>query len=234
MINLILLGPPGAGKGTQAKAIAAAHGLRQLSTGDMLRAAVAAGTETGRRAKAVMDRGELVPDEVVIRIIAERIVQPDCSGGIILDGFPRTLAQADALDTMLGETKHTLDAVIELKVDDNQLIERIVGRFTCATCGEGYHDRFKRPLIEGRCDVCHGGQFIRRPDDTADTVTRRLMVYYRETAPLIGYYYCKGNLIRVDGMASIPQVTAEIGEHLAEIKRGTFVRPAVDGHRHVG
>ena len=234
MINLILLGPPGAGKGTQAKAIAAAHGLRQLSTGDMLRAAVTAGTETGARAKAVMDRGELVPDEVVIKIISERIVQPDCSGGIILDGFPRTLAQADALDTMLGETKHTLDAVIELKVDDNQLIERIVGRFTCATCGEGYHDRFKRPKLEGRCDVCHGSQFIRRPDDTAETVTRRLMVYYRETAPLIGYYYCKGNLMRVDGMASIDRVTAEIGERLAEIKRGTFVRPAVDGRRHVG
>ena len=234
MINLILLGPPGAGKGTQAKAIAAAHGLRQLSTGDMLRAAVAAGTETGRRAKAVMDRGELVPDEVVIEIISERIVQPDCGGGIILDGFPRTLAQADALDTMLGQTQHALDAVIELKVDDNQLIERIVGRFTCATCGEGYHDRFKRPLVEGRCDVCHGSQFIRRPDDTADTVTRRLMVYYRETAPLIGYYYCMGNLIRIDGMASIPQVTAEIGERLAEIKRGTFVRPAVDGRRRVG
>jgi len=234
MINLILLGPPGAGKGTQAKAIAAAHGLRQLSTGDMLRAAVAAGTETGRRAKAVMDRGELVSDEVVIKIIAERIGEPDCSGGIILDGFPRTLAQADALDTMLGETQHTLDAVIELKVDDNQLIERIVGRFTCATCGEGYHDRFKRPLVEGRCDVCHGSQFVRRPDDTAETVTRRLMIYYRETAPLIGYYYCKGNLIRIDGMASIDQVTVEIGERLAEIKRGTFVRPAVDGRRHVG
>ena len=234
MINLILLGPPGAGKGTQAKAIAAAHGLRQLSTGDMLRAAVAAGTETGRRAKAVMDRGELVPDEVVIKIIAERIGEPDCSGGIILDGFPRTLAQADALDTMLGQTQHALDAVIELKVDDNQLIERIVGRFTCATCGEGYHDRFKRPLVEGRCDVCHGSQFIRRPDDTAETVTRRLMVYYRQTAPLIGYYYCKGNLMRVDGMASIDRVTAEIGERLAEIKRGTFVRQAVDGDRRVG
>jgi len=234
MINLMLLGPPGAGKGTQAKAIAATHGLKQLSTGDMLRAAAAAGTETGARAKAVMDRGELVPDEVVIKIIAERIVQPDCSGGIILDGFPRTLAQADALDEMLSETKHRLDAVIELKVDDNQLVERIVGRFTCATCGEGYHDRFKQPLVPGRCDVCHGSQFIRRPDDTADTVTRRLMVYYRETAPLIGYYYCKGKLIRVDGMAPIAAVTAEIGDRLAEIKRGTSARPVVDGHRRVG
>ena len=221
MINLILLGPPGAGKGTQAKAIAATHGLRQLSTGDMLRAAVAAGTETGRRAKAVMDRGELVPDEVVIKIIAERIVQPDCSGGIILDGFPRTLAQADALDTMLGQTQHALDAVIELKVDDNQLIERIVGRFTCATCGEGYHDRFKRPHVRGVCDVCQGRAFIRRPDDTAETVSRRLMVYYRETSPLVGYYYCKGNLERVDGMADIAAVTAEIGEVLARIKAGT-------------
>ena len=234
MINLILLGPPGAGKGTQAKAIAAAHDLRQLSTGDMLRAAVAAGTETGARAKAVMDRGELVPDEVVIKIISERMVQADCSGGVILDGFPRTLAQADALDKMLTETGHRLDAVIELKVDDKQLIERIAGRFTCATCGEGYHDRFKRPKLEGRCDVCHGSQFTRRPDDTADTITRRLLVYYRETAPLIGYYYCKGNLMRVDGMGSIPEVTAKIGDRLAEIKQGTPARPAVDGHRHVG
>jgi adenylate kinase len=232
MINLILLGPPGAGKGTQAKAIAAAHGLMQLSTGDMLRAA--AGTEMGARAKAIMDRGELVPDEVVIKIIAERIAKPDCRGGIILDGFPRTLAQADALDVMLAETEHKLDAVIELKVDDKELVERLVGRFTCATCGEGYHDRFKRPLVEGRCDVCGGSQFLRRPDDTADTVTRRLMVYYRETAPLIGYYYCKGNLVRVDGMASIDQVTAEIGERLAEIKGGTLARQAVDERRHVG
>jgi adenylate kinase len=223
-MNLILLGPPGAGKGTQAKRIAAANGLKQLSTGDMLRAAVAAGTPLGDRAKAIMDRGELVPDAVVIKIISERIDQPDCRGGIILDGFPRTLAQAEALDAMLSEKQKALDAVIELKVDDNQLIERIVGRFTCATCGEGYHDRFKRPEVRGQCDVCQGREFIRRPDDTAETVTRRLMVYYRETSPLIGYYYCKGNLKCVDGMAAIDQVTAEIGQVLARIKRGTRQR----------
>jgi adenylate kinase len=223
-MNLILLGPPGAGKGTQAKQIAATHGLRQLSTGDMLRAAVAAGTEMGQRAKAIMDTGELVPDPVVIAIISERIDEPDCAAGIVLDGFPRTLAQADALDALLKQKRKPLDAVIELRVDDNELIERIAGRFTCATCGEGYHDRFKRPRVEGRCDVCQGSAFIRRPDDSADTVTRRLMVYYRETAPLIGYYYCKGRLKRVDGMAGIPEVAAKIDEVLAEIKRGTRAR----------
>jgi adenylate kinase len=221
MINLILLGPPGAGKGTQAKEIATRYGLIQLSTGDMLRAASAAGTAAGQRAKALMDQGELVPDEVVIKIISERIDEPDCRCGIILDGFPRTLAQASALDKMLKEKKRRLDAVIELRVDDNQMIERIIGRFSCATCGEGYHDRFKRPKVRGKCDVCQGGEFIRRPDDTADTVSRRLMVYYRETSPLIGYYYCKGNLKRVDGMADIDKVTASIGEMLAKIKRGT-------------
>jgi len=221
MINLILLGPPGAGKGTQAKRIAASYGLMQLSTGDMLRAAVAAGTDMGLRAKAIMDRGELVPDEVVIAIISERIDRPDCAAGIILDGFPRTLAQADALDALLKRKKLSLAAVIELKVDDGQMIERISGRFTCATCGEGYHDRFKRPKVAGRCDICAGGQFIRRPDDTAATVSHRLMVYYRETSPLIGYYYAKGKLRRVDGLAPIDAVTEKLGELMEEIKRGT-------------
>jgi adenylate kinase len=218
MMNLILLGPPGAGKGTQAKAIAAGHGLMQLSTGDMLRSAVQAGSEIGRKAKAIMDRGELVPDAVVVKIISERLDQPDCGAGVILDGFPRTLGQAAALDKVLKEKKRKLDAVIELKVDDNQLIERIVGRFTCAKCGEGYHDRFKRPKVRGVCDVCGGTEFTRRPDDTAETVTRRLMVYYRETSPLIGYYYCKGNLRSVDGMASIDKVGQEIAGILGKIK----------------
>jgi adenylate kinase len=218
MINLILLGPPGAGKGTQSKEIAARHGLVQLSTGDMLRAAVAAGAEIGRRAKAIMDRGELVPDEIVVKIISERIEQPDCKDGVILDGFPRTLAQADALEKVLKEKKKKLDAVVELRVDDNQMVERIVGRFTCAKCGEGYHDRFKRPKVRGVCDVCQATEFTRRPDDNADTVTRRLMVYYRETAPLIGFYHCKGNLRRVDGMAPIAQVTQEIARLLEKIK----------------
>jgi adenylate kinase len=218
MINLILLGPPGAGKGTQAKELAVKHGLIQLSTGDMLRAAVAAGTETGRRAKAIMDKGELVPDEIVVKIISERMEQPDCKGGVILDGFPRTLAQADALEKVLGDKKKQLDAVIELRVDDNQMVQRIVGRFTCAKCGEGYHDRFKRPKVRGVCDVCQATEFTRRPDDNADTVTRRLMVYYRETAPLIGYYHCKGTLRRVDGMAPIGQVTQDIDAILKKIK----------------
>jgi adenylate kinase len=218
MMNLILLGPPGAGKGTQAKEIAARYALVQLSTGDMLRAAVAAGTEVGRRAKAIMDKGELVPDAIVIKIISERMDQPDCKAGTILDGFPRTLTQAAALDKMLAEKKQKLDAVIELKADDNQLIERIVGRFMCAKCGEGYHDRFKRPKVRGTCDVCQSTEFTRRPDDNSETVTRRLMVYYRETSPLIGYYFCKGNLRTVDGMGPIVQVTREINEILAESK----------------
>ena len=213
MMNLILLGPPGAGKGTQAKEIAAKRGLIQLSTGDMLRAAVQAGTEIGRKAKAIMDKGELVPDEVVVRIISERLDKPDCSAGVILDGFPRTLQQASALDKVLKDKKRKLDAVI-----DNQLIERIVGRFTCAKCGEGYHDRFKRPKVRGMCDVCQSTEFTRRPDDTAETVTRRLMVYYRETSPLIGYYYCKGNLRAVDGMAPIDRVAHDIAGVLDEIK----------------
>jgi adenylate kinase len=218
MTNLILLGPPGAGKGTQAKEIAVSNGLMQLSTGDMLRAAVKAGTDVGRRAAEIMERGDLVPDEVVVGIIAERIDQPDCKNGVIFDGFPRTLAQAVALDEVLEKRKKKLDAVIELRVDDKRLVERIVGRFTCAKCGTGYHDRFKRPKVRGVCDVCGASDFKRREDDTAETVTNRLMVYYRETAPLIGYYFCKGNLRSVDGMAGISQVTEEIAQVLARIK----------------
>jgi adenylate kinase len=209
-MNVILLGAPGAGKGTQAKELAARRGLVQLSTGDMLRGAVKAGTEIGKKAKAIMDRGDLVPDEVVVGIISERIDQPDCANGVILDGFPRTLEQASALDRVLAEKKKKLDTVIELKVDDSKLIERITGRFTCAKCGEGYHDTFKKPKKQGVCDVCQGTEFTRRPDDNAETVMRRLMVYYRETSPLIGYYYCKGNLKSVDGMAPIPDVLAAL------------------------
>jgi adenylate kinase len=209
-MNVILLGAPGAGKGTQAKVLAARRGLVLLSTGDMLRSAVRAGTGIGKKAKAIMDRGDLVPDEVVVGIISERIDLPDCANGVILDGFPRTLEQASAFDRVLAEKKKRLDAVIELKVDDTKLIERIVGRFTCAKCGEGYHDRFKRPKERGACDVCQSTEFTRRPDDNAETVTRRLMVYYRETSPLIGYYYCKGNLTTVDGMAPIASVLAAL------------------------
>jgi adenylate kinase len=205
-MNVILLGPPGAGKGTQAKELASRRGLAQLSTGELLRAAVQAGTEVGRRAKAVMDAGNLVPDDVVIKIISDRIDQPDCRAGVILDGFPRNLQQAAALDKLLQDKGRKLNAVVELKVDDEKLVERIAGRFTCAKCGEGYHDRFKQPKVAGVCDVCGSTEFTRRRDDNAKTVTRRLMVYYRETSPLTGYYFCKGNLWSVDGMGSIEEV----------------------------
>jgi adenylate kinase len=217
-MNLILLGPPGAGKGTQAKGIAAKYGLMQLSTGDMLRAAVASGSRVGREAKVIMERGDLVPDAMVVRVIAERIDQPDCAKGVIFDGFPRNLAQADALDALLKEKRKKLDAVIEIKVDDRRIIERIVGRFACATCGESYHDRFRRPKVRGVCDVCQGTTFTRRDDDTAETVTNRLMVYYRETAPLIGYYHCKGTLRSVDGMGAIEEVSGLISAVLDKLE----------------
>jgi adenylate kinase len=165
-----------------------------------------------------MEKGDLVPDDVVVKIVAERVDQPDCKNGVILDGFPRTLAQAAALDHVLAGRNKRLDAVIELRVDDNSLVERIVGRFTCAKCGHGYHDRFKRPKIRGVCDVCGGTEFVRRPDDNAETVTKRLMIYYRETSPLIGYYFCKGIMKSVDGMAPIDQVTQEIGALLKGLK----------------
>ena len=197
---LILLGPPGAGKGTQAKEIARRREIVQLSTGDMLRAAVAAGTEVGLKAKAIMTSGGLVADDIVIGIIAERIAHGDCANGFILDGFPRTLPQAAALDAMLRSKKRKLNAVVEMKVDDDVLIERIAGRYTCAnkSCGEGYHDRFKKPAKAGVCDVCGSKEFIRRPDDNAETMRTRLNAYYKETSPLVGYYYAKGLLRTVD------------------------------------
>jgi len=215
---VILLGPPGSGKGTQAKELATRRGLVQLSTGDMLRSAVAAGTEIGIKAKPIMEKGRLVPDEIVIGILAERIEKPDCKNGVILDGFPRTLAQASALDAVLQRMKVKIDAVIELKVDDQELMDRISGRFTCARCGAGYHDRFKRPKVSGVCDACGSTDFVRRPDDRAETVRDRLMVYYRETSPLIGYYYCKGNLESVNGMAEIDAVAASISAVLDRVK----------------
>ncbi|MGE0701108.1 MAG: adenylate kinase [Hyphomicrobiaceae bacterium] len=213
-MNLILLGPPGAGKGTQAKEIETRHGLVQLSTGDLLRAAVKAGTPVGKKADTVMKRGELVSDEIVIGIISERIDQPDCQSGFILDGFPRTLAQAAALDRLLQSKGKKLAAVIELRVDPKLIVERIVGRSTCAKCGEGYHDVFKKPKKAGVCDVCGGTEFTRRADDNAETVSTRLMAYYRDTSPLIGYYFCKGTLRTVDGMASIEEVGRAIEAHL--------------------
>lgn len=213
-MNIILLGPPGAGKGTQAKLIEERHGMKQLSTGEMLRAAAAAGTETGLRAKAVIDRGELVSDDIVVGIIADRLDKPDVKRGFILDGFPRNTAQAEALDKMLDGKGLKLDAVIELKADDEALVERITGRYTCAECGKGYHDRFEKPRIEGICDVCGGTEFTRRADDKETTVRDRLSVYNKQTAPLVVYYGERGTLKTIDGMAAIDEVTRQIEDVL--------------------
>jgi adenylate kinase len=209
-MNLILLGPPGAGKGTQAKRLEGEHGLVQLSTGDMLRAAVASGSALGRQAKQVMEAGQLMPDDIIIRMIAERIAQPDAKRGFVLDGFPRTEAQAEALAKMLAEHGRKLDAVIELGVDEAALIERIAGRFTCAACGAGYHDKYQRPKREGVCDKCGGTNFVRRPDDNAETLKTRLAAYRAQTAPIIPYYRSRGLLRRIDGMAAPDEVTRQI------------------------
>jgi len=209
-MNLLLLGPPGSGKGTQAKRLEEKYGLIQLSTGEMLRAAAKAGSETGKKAEAIMKTGKLVPDEVVIAIIAERIDQPDCKRGFVLDGFPRTTAQAEALDRMLAQKHLTLDHVIELKVDEAVIARRIVGRYSCANCGAGYHDEFQKPKTPGVCDVCGGTNFTRRADDSAETVASRLAAYRASTAPILPYYARKSVLKRVDGMAPIDQVTKEI------------------------
>lgn len=216
-MRLILLGPPGAGKGTQAQRIVEKHGIPQLSTGDMLRAAVAAETDVGKRAKAVMDAGGLVSDEIVNAIVSERIDQPDCANGFILDGFPRTLVQADATEVMLDGKGLDLSVVIELRVDDKELVRRVSGRFSCAQCGTVYHDTDNKPSKEGICDKCGSTHFKRRPDDNAETMTKRLEVYYKETSPLIGYYHAKGKLKIVDGMAEMNKVTADIEKILGNL-----------------
>ena len=213
-MNIILLGPPGAGKGTQARILERDRGMVQLSTGDMLRAAVASGSEIGQRAKAVMEAGQLVSDEIVIGVVAERMDQPDAAGGVIFDGFPRTTAQAEALDALLAEKGKALDMVVEMKVDDEMLVDRVSGRFTCAQCGEGYHDRHKRPKEDGVCDQCGSSEFKRRADDNAETVRSRLAAYHEQTAPLIAHYGNQGKLKSIDGMAEIDEVTRQIAAAL--------------------
>ena len=213
-MNIILLGPPGAGKGTQARILTETKGLVQLSTGDMLRAAVSAGTEVGKQADAVMKAGALVSDEIVIGVVSERLDQPDVANGVIFDGFPRTTAQAKALDDLLADKGMKLDAVIDMEVDDREMVKRVSGRYTCANCGEGYHDTDKTPETPGVCDKCGGTEFKRRKDDTAEAVATRLEAYHAETAPLIAYYEKTGKLAKVDGMAPIDEVTRQIGEVL--------------------
>jgi adenylate kinase len=217
-MKLILLGPPGAGKGTQAKRLYDRHHLVQLSTGDMLRAEVASGSALGAEAKRVMDAGQLMPDAIVIGMIEKRIEQPDCKDGFVLDGFPRTEGQATALDEMLARHKAKIDGVIELAVDENALVERISGRYACAKCGAGYHDKFQKPKVAGVCDSCGGTDFTRRKDDNAETVKARLVAYREQTAPILPYYKGKGLLHQVDGMAELDEVTSQIEQVLTKIK----------------
>lgn len=215
-MNLILLGPPGAGKGTQAKRLEQKHGLVQLATGDMLRAAIASGSELGRRVKAIMDAGRLVSDDIIIGMIAERIAQPDCAQGFILDGFPRTVPQAEVLDAMLAERGQKLDHIILMEVDEPVLIDRLSGRFTCGNCGASYHERYHRPKVEGVCDICGSTNFVYRPDDRAETLKTRFEAYRNQTAPILPYYRAKGILRTIDGMAEIDEVTRQIEKIIAE------------------
>ncbi|WP_417809237.1 adenylate kinase [Thioclava sp.] len=208
---LILLGPPGAGKGTQARMLEEKFGLVQLSTGDLLRAAVAQGTPAGKAAKAVMEEGGLVSDEIVLAILRDRLGQPDVARGIILDGFPRTAGQAADLDKLLKYTGQNVDAAISLEVDDEAMITRVAGRYTCAKCGEGYHDEFKQPAVAGVCDKCGGTEFKRRADDNAETARARLEAYHAQTAPLIAHYRALGVLQEVDAMGSIDKIAADLG-----------------------
>ena len=214
-INIILLGPPGAGKGTQARRLIEERGLVQLSTGDMLREARNSGTEMGQRVAKVMDRGELVTDDIVIGLIREKIGQG--GKGFVFDGFPRTLPQADALESLMAEEGQQIDAVIEMRVDDGALVSRISGRFTCHDCGEVYHDVTKPTKVEGTCDVCGSHDLRRRADDNADSLKTRLMEYYKKTSPLIGYYWCKGNLHVVDGLAEIDEVASDVARVLDDL-----------------
>ncbi len=209
---LILLGPPGAGKGTQARKLEESRGFVQLSTGDLLRAAVAAGTAAGQRAKAVMEAGDLVSDEIVIAILRDRLSEADCAKGVILDGFPRTTLQAEALDALLDTTGQRINAAISLEVDDDAMVTRISGRFTCGSCGEGYHDTFKPTAKPGVCDNCGGTEMKRRADDNTETVAQRLAAYHAQTAPLTDYYAAKGALTRVPAMGAIEEIAANLEE----------------------
>jgi adenylate kinase len=215
-MNLILLGPPGAGKGTQAKRLEQAHGIVQLATGDMLRAASASGSELGRRVKAIMDAGHLVSDEIIIDMIAERIAQPDCARGFILDGFPRTVPQAEALDAMLAERGQKLEHVILMEVDEAALVDRLSGRFTCGNCGASYHERYHRPRVEGVCDICGSKNLVYRPDDRPEALKTRFEAYRNQTAPILPYYRARGILRTIDGMADIDTVTRQIERILRE------------------
>lgn len=214
---LILLGPPGAGKGTQARMLEEKFGLVQLSTGDLLRAAVAAGTEAGLQAKAAMDAGGLVSDDIVLAILKDRMAEPDTQKGIILDGFPRTAVQAAALDDLLASQGKQVNAAISLEVDDAAMVARVAGRYTCASCGEGYHDSFKTPAVAGVCDKCGGTEFKRRADDNAETVGARLEAYHAQTAPLISYFDDKGALRRVDAMGEIDRIADDLAVIVTQV-----------------
>lgn len=215
-MNIILLGPPGAGKGTQASRLMAERGMVQISTGDMLRAAVKSGSEIGKLADEIMKAGKLFPDDLMSQLLGERLDEPDTARGVIFDGYPRTEAQAEALDRLLAERGRTLDHVIELEVDENALVERITGRYTCARCGEGYHDRFKLPKAEGICDVCGSTEFKRRADDNEATVRTRMAEYRAKTAPILPIYEARGLVRRIDGMADIEHVQDAIEAILEE------------------
>ncbi len=209
-MNIILLGPPGAGKGTQAQRLQAERGMIQLSTGDMLRAAIKAETPVGLKVKSVLDAGELVSDDIMLDLVGERLDQPDTAAGVIFDGYPRTRPQAESLDKLLADRGRQLDHVIEMEVNEDALVERIVGRFSCGKCGAGYHDKFKLPKVEHKCDVCGADDFKRRPDDNAETVRTRMAEYRAKTAPILPYYEAKGMVSRVDGMASMDEVYGQL------------------------
>jgi len=214
-MRIVLLGAPGSGKGTQSQRLVQRFGIPQISTGDLLRTAVSRGTPLGMKAKDAMQAGKLVDDSIVLGMIRERLAEPDVARGFILDGFPRTEAQAEALDRMLAKTGHKLDRVIEMEVDEKALTERVVGRFTCAKCGAGYHDKFKRPKVDGVCDVCGSKEFTRRKDDTAETMKTRMAAYRAQTEPLLPYYKARKVLRKVDGMAAMDEVYRQIRAVLA-------------------